>query len=150
MSDLTREIKFLRAFDKRDPDPNKNYGIHGVDMTWYVKGVEGAVQFKVFTNWHMPKVRDEWIDRDRAGDPPPLCVVMPMAADLGYHSPVAQYEGQEPVSDSCELLGGTCYYDGSGLNAQPVFDILITEGEEACWKALEKYYYETFSNEHET
>jgi hypothetical protein len=145
MNDLTREIRFQAAYDRRSTDPKKNYGIHGVTMTWYVKGPEGAVQFQVFTNWQVPKVRAEQEERERAGNPWPLCCVAPMPSDLGYHSHTPRYEGQSPMSDTCEITGGTCYYDGSTLNAEPIFDILTLEGEEACWKAIENYYRSTFN-----
>jgi hypothetical protein len=147
MSDLVREIAFGPAFDKRDPISSKDYGIHGVDMTWYIKGPEGAVQWKVFTNWHMPNVRQEWEQRERQGNPPPLCCVIPMAADLGYHSPKPMYENQTPMSNTCDVLGGVCYYDGSSLNAEPIFDLLVTQGQEACWQAIENYYRMTFRQE---
>lgn len=45
----------------------------------------------------------------------------------------------------CEYLNGKpCYYDGSSLNAEKYMDILISQGDEALWEALEKYYCETF------
>ena len=67
-------------------------------------------------------------------------------ADIGYHSPVPYYEGQEVIQQSCEYLNGKpCYYDGSSLNAVKYFDIMVREGSEALWKALEKYYDDVFS-----
>ena len=140
---LTREIKFYRAYDKRDADPKKNFGIHGVELAFYLKGPEGIVQFKLYTNWQLPHVQKEMNER-----PPhprfPYMFHEPMPLDLGYHSPRPLYEGQTPISRTCELLGGTCYYDGSTLNAEPVFNILVAEGEEAVWNYLENYYKETF------
>lgn len=135
---MKREIVFRPAYDKRHPNPNKNYGIHGVDMQWYVSGELGVVQFVVYTNWYLPHVRAEGEQkRWDAG------AWQPMAADLGYHSPKPMYEGQTSIGD-CGLLGGDCYYDGSGLNAKPILEKLIAEGGEAAWKELEDYYVETF------
>jgi hypothetical protein len=138
-SSITRFIKFLPAYDKRDPDPRKNYGIHGVDMTCYVKGNRGAVQFKLFTGWMLPHVQREIEGRTS-------CIHghKSFPADLGYHSPKPMYEDQIPMSEKCTILGGTCYYDGSGLNAEGIFDILVREGGDAMWKALDEYYVETF------
>ena len=42
---LEKKINFTPAFDRRDPDPKKDYGIHGVDMRCYLTGPEGVVQF---------------------------------------------------------------------------------------------------------
>lgn len=45
----------------------------------------------------------------------------------------------------CPYLDGKpCYYDGSGLHAERVYDLLLNQGEEAVWKYLEKYYQDTF------
>ncbi len=62
--------------------------------------------------------------------------------DLGYHSPKPIYEGQDG-RDDCHLLpGGTCYYDGSGLNAGPVLEAFLSYGPGAVWAALARYYQE--------
>jgi len=127
---LERWIHFQPAFDKRSSDPNKSYGIHGVDMTWYVRGSEGAVQWKVYTHWH-------WLK---------MSIQEPMTVDLGYHSYKPRYEGQDCITESCEILyGKPCYYDGSSLNAEPVFKILLEKGSDAVWEHLEGFYRSVFS-----
>lgn len=135
---LERRIEFTAAWDRRDPNSSKNYGVHGVEMRWYLVGEEGAVQFVVFTNWMLPHIREERKGRDLAP-----CLYEPMGADLGYHSRVPRYEGQEPMS-KCHLLNCPCYYDGSGLNADRVLEILIREGSDAAWKEMETYYASVF------
>ena len=40
---------------------------------------------------------------------------------------------------------GYCYYDGSGLNADKLRDIMLEKGSDAVWKELEDYYHETFT-----
>ena len=40
----------------------------------------------------------------------------------------------------CEYTGGRCWFDGSCLASTEVFKKFVTEGEEALWKELEKYY----------
>ena len=139
--ELKREIKFYPAFDKRDKDPKKNYGIHGVNLTFYVKGPLGVVQFVIFTNWQVPQVQKEFKNKE-------AFLSQPIPADLGYHSYKPMYEGQDVMEHDCPILGGKpCYYDGSGLNAQPMFDLLCEQGDEALWEALEKYYHQTFGEE---
>lgn len=192
---LERITVFDPAFDKRDPDPKKNYGIHGVELRMVLKGPEGAVQFIVFTGWMLPKVQRELIaDRlikashgvdfrnylsesfgtgdldllevnsslEKAKrsmgmsnapklDPMDLEMLLPQPANVGFHSPKPMYEGQTLVSDNCQLLDGKpCYYDGSGLHAQVVYDILLKEGSEGVWKYLEGYYNRTFLTGEET
>src|SRR3990167_3827031 len=66
-------------------------------------------------------------------------------SDLGYHSPEPRYEGQES-KDNCPWLSGTCYSDGSGINAQEAFGVLVRDGEEALWTCLEKYHQRLFQH----
>ena len=47
---MHRRIEFAPAYDKRHPDPQKNYGIHGVEMRWLLEGPRGVIQFLVYTN----------------------------------------------------------------------------------------------------
>lgn len=143
MSELQRILEWSPAFDRRDPNLHKNYGIHGVEMRFVVKGPLGAVQFLLYTNWQLPHVRKEFAARGCDT----YCLNAPMPADLGYHSPRPLYEGQEPISDKpCPYLDGKlCYYDGSGLNAERIFDVLCAEGDMGVWRELEAYYRETFS-----
>jgi hypothetical protein len=137
MSALTRELVIRPAWDKRNPDPKKNYGIHCAGLCFYVKGPLGAVQFVMYTGWFLPQ-NAESMSSER------LRSVYPMAADLGYHSPKPRHKGQTLAQKDCEILHSPCYYDGSGLNAEPIMAKLIAEGSEAVWQALEAYYVETF------
>lgn len=142
---MKREIKFRPAFDKRDPDPKKDCGIHGVELAFYLTGYKGTVQLVLFTNWHLPHVTKERMGRSYetiGGDP--HWMERPQPADLGYHSKIPMYEGHAPMKGKCIFIEGDCYYDGSGLNAQRVYEKLLTDGDEGVWKALEEYYEDTF------
>jgi hypothetical protein len=140
---MNKEIKFTPAYDKRSSDPKKNYGIHGVMIYFYLKGELGAVQFVVYTHWQLPHVQAD-IDAKPPDPRFPYMFHEGTAWDLGYHSAKPMYEGQTKISDQCELLGGPCYYDGSTLNAEPVFDTLRAEGDDGVWKKLEEYYHQVF------
>jgi len=140
-----RKIEFAPAYDKRSSEPNKNYGVHGVEMRFYLKGEDGVVQFLLYTNWHTKKVQEEFDSR-------PVRPYMhlschPMAADIGYHSPRPIYEGQTMLSENCHILNGPCYYDGSSLNAEAFYWTLVEEGEEALWKKMEEWYEGIFKKE---
>lgn len=145
METLNRSITFKPAFDRRDSDPAKNYGIHGVSLRFLLVGDKGAVQFVIYTNWHLPHVQEELDNRTSSPYPHLLC--HPTPADLGYHSPVPRYEGQ-PKMEGCDILSnGCCYYDGSSLNAEPVYERLLREGEDGVWSELEEYYKANFTEE---
>lgn len=136
--DLQRHVRFGGAFDRRDPDPSKNYGIHCVDIAFVLQGDLGAVQFKMYTGWFLPQNADA---SRRMAD------LYPMAVDLGYHSPKPHYEDQTRISSDCEWVEGGCYYDGSTMNAEPVMARFIAEGDSGVWEELEGYYNEVFTPE---
>ena len=139
-----KTIQFSPAYDKRDSDPNKNYGIHGVTLRFVYKGEKGATQFVLYTNWQLPHVTEEQRKRMSSDK---YFLFEPLPADLGYHSPVPQYEGQTCLQDECEYLDGKpCYYDGSALQADRVFVRLLEEGDEGVWKELAEYYESMFGN----
>jgi hypothetical protein len=71
-----------------------------------------------------------------------------MATDLGYHSPTPRYEGQEQYGRAdCYLLPeGSCYYDGSGLNAVPILEAFLLYGPMAVWAALARYHTDLFGS----
>ena len=143
---MERKIDISPAWAKRE----KGCGIHGCEMRFVLMGKLGAVQFLVFTNWHLPEVQDELLDRpsDKSHVEEKFrihALFSPMPADLGYHSPKPKYDGQESTSEKCPYLDGKpCYYDGSGLNAEPVYEILVREGSDGVWKRLEEYYVQVF------
>lgn len=145
---MERIITFEPAYDKRDPNPRKNYGIHGVNLRFVLKGDKGAVQFVIYTNWMLPHVTQELLHKASGKELISRYIeftFLPMPADRGYHSPVPMYEGQSIVSDSCEYLDGKpCYYDGSGLTAEDIYKRLVAEGDSAVWEELESYYKQTF------
>lgn len=140
---MKRLIEWEPAYDRRHTDPAKNYGIGSMSIRFVLIGEHGAVQFLLFTGWHLEHVRKEHCDSPYFGEP--------MAADLGYHSYEPQYEGQSAITDSCPYLNGApCYYDGSGLAAERVFETFLSGGEEALWKELEEYYHDTFGSKGDT
>ena len=141
-SDNVREFILTAGFDKRNADDGKNYGIGGAHLGFYYGNkVDGIVQFTMLTDWYPKELREEMKDQRHH-----LCDMFPMAADLGYHSPVPQYEGQQSME--CDRLEGEiCFYDGSGLNAQKVMDKLLEEGSEEAWKLIEEYWDDTFGDE---
>lgn len=148
---MEKIIKFYPAFDKRNPDPRKDYGIHGVSLRMVLKGNKGAVQFILYTNWQLPHVQEELNRKAIGNDERYISALLnPIPADLGYHSPVPIYEGQNVCSESCEYLDGKpCYYDGSGLNAESIYEVLLKEGSDGVWRELEDFYKNVFGSDAE-
>lgn len=136
-----RRTIWAPAFDRRSDDPKKDYGIHGMEIKFLLIEDHKAVQFVIYTSWMLPHVTKE---HEQRGYHP-----SPMGADLGYHSPHPQYE-DHTITKNCEWTDGDCYYDGSSLRAQELFEKFIAEGEEYMWQQLEEewdYHFKEKGNE---
>ncbi len=102
-------------FDKRNPDPAKNYGIHGMEIRMVVRRADNCTQFLAYLPVYLPHVASELWEKRSSYNP-----FTGMGADVGYHATAPQYEGQSPM-DSCDLLK-----DGEVLLrrvARTVFDV---------------------------
>ena len=126
---LERAVIFEPGYD--DPAPGR-YGRHGMEIRWLLRGPRGAAQFLMHTGW-VPGVK---------GVAPQVSHIFPMAVDIGYHARVPQYEGAEEwgLHENCAYIGGKCYYDGSGLQAEEIMKRFIVDGETVIWAALEARY----------
>lgn len=129
-------ITFRPAYDKRHSDPTKNYGIGSVSLNMVLKGNHGAISFTVLTGWNLPHVQEEYKGNS--------LVSKALAADLSYHSPIQQYGGQ--LASDCEYVNtDKCYCDGSTLEAERVFKIMLEKGSDGVWEAMEAWYQEVFN-----
>ncbi len=133
MSERRRELLFEPGYDRR----SEGRGCHGLDMRWLIHGEHATVQFVIYTSW-LPS----WVAAGPWGPNvhgAPDQIFPPIAADLGYHADQPLYEDQLGQAE-CAFRGGhRCFYDGSGLNAEPVFAALLTEGGDVVWRHLEEY-----------
>lgn len=138
MNKKLERLTFWRpAFDKRDSNPLKNYGVGSVKCIMVLKGPKGAVHFVWAPGMYLPSVYEWWASRGlhTDGNKPDY-----MGYDVGYHSPKPTYKGQSLSMDKCDYLDGPCYTDGSGLRADTFMKIFVEEGDEAIWKKLEEDY----------
>lgn len=143
MSDLERIVQFIPAFDKRHPDPKKDYGIGQMRVRFVLKGKAGAVQFVAGTGLYLKHVAAELWARHSEYNP-----FGGDGWDIGYHAYTPRWEGQTPMKD-CDILGCDCYYDGTSLGASEFFPEFLEGGEKVVWKMLEERYADTFPSEAE-
>jgi hypothetical protein len=127
-------------YDRRHPDPKQNYGIHGLDVWFILKGPKGATQFAVTFPVYLPHVEREsasWKYKPEI-----------MGTDVGYHAKEPQFEGHAAMP--CNLFGGECYYDGSSLRAddwaKEIFAIRGEGPENEIWRRLKVEYVERFGD----
>lgn len=137
MSAFEKIIEISPAYDKRDADPKKNYGIHGMELRFVLKGELGAVQFVFYTAIHLPHVAEELWRNNQHRDWNPFKAT---GFDIGYHSKVPQFDGHDKVRDDCPYTDGPCYYDGSSLQADEFAPTFIANGADAVWEMLEERY----------
>lgn len=137
---LQRAVIFQPGYNSdRDAPPSRNYGVHGMGITWCLRGPKGAACFKISTDW-IPGELSPGHGLDANGMSS-IHRLFPMGTDVGYHARNPQWEGQEQCAHGeCHLIDGRCYYDGSGLEASDLIKEFILEGESVVWKALETVY----------
>lgn len=134
---LEKITRVRLPFDLRHEDPNKNYGIHGTDIWFVLKGEKGAVQYGVTLPCYLPhiEINSSYMRKING-------------FDVGYHSYTPMYEGQSPMD--CDVLGCECYYDGSALKADEwtkiIFSTIGRRPEEVLWKLLEQEYKSRFNS----
>jgi hypothetical protein len=120
---------FERAvvFESGWNDRGGQYGVHGMEIRFLLRGPKGVAQFVMNAGW-IPGEK---------GISPRLADYFPSGSDLGYHAHVPQYDGAMEGRSECPYLDGKpCFYDGSGLQAEPVLTDFIQRGEVAVWEAL--------------
>lgn len=151
-NDLEKIIQFDPAWDRRDPRPSKNYGVHGVEINFILRGPHGATSFRLFTHWMLPHVVREQVKKytSRALDEGQAYYLLsPMPADLGFHSvePVeyaTQMDYCTTIYDDSQEAKKGCWYDGSGLQAEQLFEEFVAKGEDVIWERLGQNYTELF------
>jgi len=141
---FTRMLRMTPPFDKRNLEPSKNYGIHGMEIRFELMKNNRAVQFLVFSNIYSPHLYKEWDSDSNCSVKYHLATSFkPLGADVGYHSPIKIYKSQS--ANKCHLLkGGKCYYDGSSLKAEKWVDIWLKEGNDKIWLMLEEEWEDIF------
>lgn len=147
---LERATVFQPGFNSKPTvDPRKDYGVSGMEITWYLRGPKGAIQFQLYTDWTpgrvypghglMPDLSCGHYRKSLDGEWESM---YPMGAELGYHARNPQFPDQGPLTDECRILGGTCYYDGSVMAAHDLAKRFVVHGEPVIWAVLEDRYRE--------
>ena len=140
ISDFQREVHFAAAYDKRAPEPSKNYGIHGVHITFTVKRGGEGLTFSLSTNWQLPHVQEE--TDARPYDPShPWLFHKPQPFGVDYHFREPEYDDQHR-RDKCEVTGAHCYSDGSALLGDDFMRTLIEGGDAALFARMEQQFLE--------
>jgi hypothetical protein len=162
-----RLIEFTPAWDQRDTNPKKDYGIGDVEIRFFVIFDRRAIQFSIGTHWYLPqtveRIYKNTFDHFMCGA---------RSRELCYHSPVPMEEDQNPIGSieldyesptvidgkviapfsfvrtdkfiSCGFTGGRCYSEGSFSRGRTALATLIEKGSDELWKFLEAEFVRTF------
>ena len=139
--ELEKIIKFSPAFHKINDDPKKNYGVGCLHCFMVLKSKDKAVHFTFGTGMYLQKTYDYWASKNLR-----LETNKPdyMGYDVGYHTAIPQFKGQEirhPTKmrkigtkaldiafdkigknpPQCEWIDVPCYCDGSALRPKEYF-----------------------------
>lgn len=139
---MQKTITLTPAYDRRNPDPAKNYGQHGVDLWFVLRGPKGAITFRLFTDWLLPHVAKEL----KAKGHRPLSDWEPEVAGVTFHSLGPRPNNEAVPQGPCEWLGGQpCHsHMSSVIHEKEIAARLLKEGSDGVWAALEDYYREVF------
>jgi hypothetical protein len=123
-----RETVIEAAWDKVE----QGFGRHSCELRMYLHCPKAVIQFVLYTGWPLQPYVDDMrpLNFDH--------LVKPCPADIGYHAMEPQYD-EQPSQENCRFFG-TCYYDGSSLSANRIFQIMTREGSEGVYKAMQEYY----------
>ena len=132
-------------FDGRHKDPNKNYGIHGFDIWFILKGPKGAIEFSISLGLFLPHVEKELKLKysDSIGGI--------SGKYISYHSPVKQFKGQK-LKSKCPYINGNkrCYSDSWYCDAdewvKEIFSKPGMDHEDKIWEKLKKRYEDLFES----
>ncbi len=143
--EFTREYLIRPAFNKRDPDPSKDYGTHNVEMSWTLIGPLGAVTLC----WHTTDL-----------DLPGVLGAREVLNSHGHsyshmfeafqHSPKPRggwHDAEKPQTTNCQYTGGDCWSDFGFGCAEKASAALIAEGEPGLWRELRVLYDAWFVEE---
>ncbi len=144
-----RIVNTRPPFDKRNPDPKKNYGVGSLNIWFILKGKKGAVQIMLGTKLYLTKQMNEWFSEGKRYpfDSEEECMT---CWDVGFHSKKKPEYMNKSDQRECEIIG-KCYYDGSGLRGRDdkVVENYLEKGDDWIWEYLEKYYKEVFGDKND-
>lgn len=119
------------VFEPGYNDRGGDYGVHGMDFRFLLRGPKGAAGFVMTTGW-VPGER---------GVNPGVAGLFPMAMDVAYHAHSPQREGQERSAEKCPYLDGQpCFSEGAFMAAEPVLAAFIVRGDAAVWETLREWH----------
>jgi len=105
-------------------------GRHGMEMEFHCSRGKVHVIWRIMPQFFLKETREIYKASGWKEEP------FEGLGDISYHSPFAQYEGQE-VSHNCSFTGGDCFSGSAYLASGELFNKVVAEPE-VLWLELEK------------
>lgn len=128
-NDLETGFTMTSAFEARDPDPSKDYGIGAVRMSFYVRGPLGCIVWDLSTGWYLPDVAKRIGPQE------------PSPGAIEFHGAQPSYEGQESREDCLLVPGGHCFWDVGYIIGEEPYEALVREGDQGLYRVLGEWYF---------
>lgn len=127
-----RRVLFSPAWDRRNHDPEKNYGVSGVNIRMALIVGDWAAELVLMTPWMLPAVQ-AW---HKSLEPRIGARVIPTCDACVHH----RGGTGEFTSDKCHLFPGVSCENVpvSSFEGDRLYSLLVEAGEEAVWDALAK------------
>lgn len=126
------------AFEARDPDPSKDYGIGGVQISFAERRGDLVIECSFFTDWYLPETQEKLSRQPRGTYYKPI----PLCNGIYWHYPKKTNEYQYEQKE-CILSGGSCYGEaGSALYAEKITERLLREGAAGVWAEIDQAFKE--------
>ena len=141
MVEYRQKITHKPAFDDLvNGCDHKTKGDHGrgsVKEYWTIKRSDHfGIQWEIYTNWMLPETYEE--GRNIHGEPINWDTFRgPFWGPVDYHSPIEFEYGIELEKGKCDITKGKCWLDTGYSIGESVGAVLIREGTQPTWVALQ-------------
>lgn len=141
MTKFIKKTIFSKSFDRRDPDPKKDYGIGGVDLWFVLKGKKGAISASFRTGWYLPSCFENNYYLDQHERERLRCFMVDM------HTPSCGEIDDDSDTNACTWLdNGKCYLSSTLRDDEKVLQkALLERGSIGLWNEMIKIYYREFN-----
>ena len=135
---MKRTVYFRPAWDERK-NAKGNFGVNGVDLIFRTEDTDGALEFRILTNWMLPSV-----DEENLGDGTSRQQLRPIATQVYRHS-FGRVDEDDKFGE-CHIYPQGCYSNValSYYESEKLFDALRIGGDEALWTELEALHKKAF------
>lgn len=119
-------------------DQSKNHGIRSCQIRFSSIGDRGAVYLRLSLDWYTSAARNHLAKFDAIKN------YAPTDCGIGYHSAKQTENEDEFHCQSCRIIGGECFSDENGLDAERWIEGFLNGGTEWLWPKLDQYYAHVF------